>query len=96
MLTPNTFADSAVFPRWFVPFSSVMTLCPFDLQVCSVLTSIIPDIANERQAQERYDEAQSTGKSLLTVVPQEHAEAIVEQLARCDPQMIVFAQCEEE
>lgn len=65
-------------------------------QVCSVLKSVIPDIENDRQAVERYNEAQMTGKSMLIVVPQEMAEHYVESLARADPEMIVYAMCEEE
>ena len=61
-----------------------------------MLKSVIPDIQNDRQATERYIEAQNTGKSLLIVVPKELGEAYVEQLARCDPQMIVYADLEEE
>ena len=47
-------------------------------QVITVLTSVIPDIQNDRQAKERYIEAQNTGKSLLIVVPKELGEAYVE------------------
>jgi len=64
--------------------------------VCSVLVSVIPGIENDRQAGERYQEAMSTGRSLLVVQPKEQAEFYVEQLARCDPEMIVFSQIEEE
>lgn len=65
-------------------------------QVCTVLQGVIPEISNERQAKERYEEAQLTGKSLLVTVPKEHGELYVEQLARADPEMIVFATIEEE
>ena len=64
--------------------------------MCDVLKAIVPDIANDRQAQERYQEAQQHGKSLLLVAPKEHAEAYVEQLARADPDMIVFSEAVEE
>ena len=64
--------------------------------VCSVLTSVIPDITNMRDATERYEEAMKTGRSLLIVQPKEQAEFFVEQLARCDPAMIVYSTIEEE
>ena len=64
--------------------------------VCSVLHSVIPEIENLRQATEKYDEAQNTGKALLIVVNKELGEAYVEQLARFDPEMIVYADLEEE
>ena len=63
-------------------------------EVCPVLVAIIPDIENDRQAKEKYDEAESTGKSMLIVVPKEHAEAYVEQLIRAEP--MVYAEIEEE
>ena len=66
------------------------------LQVCTAVKEVIPTINNFREATERYNEAQNHGKSLLIVVNQELAEAYVEQLARFDPQMIVFADIEEE
>ena len=43
-------------------------------EVCPVLVAIIPDIENDRQAKEKYDEAMATGKSLLIVVAKELAE----------------------
>lgn len=61
-----------------------------------VLHQVIPEIENLRQAQEKYDEAQKTGKALLLVVNKELGEAYVESLARCDPEMIVYADLEEE
>lgn len=61
-----------------------------------MLHTVIPDIENMRQASERYQEAQKSGKSLLVVVNKELGEAYVEQLARADPEMIVFAELEEE
>ena len=64
--------------------------------VCSVLISVVPEISNDRQAKERYDEAMMTGRSLLVTQPKEQAEVYVEQLARCDPQMIVYSTIEEE
>jgi len=64
--------------------------------VCEVLNQVIPEITNLRQAQERYDEAQKTGKSLLLIVNKELGEAYVEQLARADPEMIVYADLESE
>ena len=64
--------------------------------VCSVITAVIPEIANERQALERYEEAMATGRSLLVIQPKEQAEFYVEQLARADPEMIVYSQIEEE
>lgn len=62
--------------------------------VCEVLQTVIPDIENFQQAKEKYDEAQSTGKAMLLVVPKEHAEAYVEQLIRAEP--MVYAEIEEE
>ena len=62
--------------------------------VCDVLQTVIPDIENFKQAKEKYDEAESTGKSMLIVVPKEHAEAYVEQLIRAEP--MVYAEIEEE
>ena len=67
-----------------------------DAQVCTVLHEVIPDIENLRQAQEKYEEAQKGGRALLLVVNQEQGELYVEQLARRDPEMIVFAELEEE
>lgn len=64
--------------------------------VCTVLKSIIPGIENDRQAAERYQEAMKSGRSLLITQPKEQAEFYVEQLARCDPDMIVFSTIEEE
>ena len=64
--------------------------------VCTVLHQVIPDIENQRQARERYEEAMSTGRSLLLIQPKEQAEFFVEQLARCDPQMVVYSKLEEE
>jgi ATP-dependent Clp protease adapter protein ClpS len=64
--------------------------------VIAVLQQVIPDIANERDAKEKFDVAQSAGRSLLLVVNKELAEAYAEQLARCDPAMIVFAEIEED
>jgi ATP-dependent Clp protease adapter protein ClpS len=64
--------------------------------VCGVLISVIPDITNARQATERYNEAMSTGSSLLITQPKEQAEHFCEQLARCDPAMIVYSKIEEE
>lgn len=64
--------------------------------VVSVLHQVIPEIENERQARERYEEAMSTGKSLLITQPKEQAEFFVEQLARADPQMVVYSTIEEE
>jgi len=64
--------------------------------VCDVLQSVIPSITNSRQASERYNEAMSTGRSLLITQPKEQAEHYSEQLARCDPQMIVYSKIEEE
>ncbi|KAL1529266.1 hypothetical protein AB1Y20_000220 [Prymnesium parvum] len=62
--------------------------------VCEVLLQVIPEIGNLRQAQEKYREAELTGKSMLLVVPKEHAESYVEQLIRADP--MVYAEIEEE
>ena len=61
-----------------------------------MLKEVIPEIENLRQAQEKYDEAQKTGKSLLLIANKELGEAYIEQLARADPEMIVFAEMEEE
>ena len=61
-----------------------------------MLKDVIPEIENLRQAQEKYTEAQNTGKALLLVVNKELGEAYVQQLARHDPEMIVFADIEEE
>ena len=61
-----------------------------------MLMEVIPEIENLRQATERYQEAQKSGKSLLVVVPKEHAEMYVEQLARRDPEIIVYADIEED
>jgi len=82
-----------------VPLWKVILLGDVDYEpdpVCTVLQGVIPEISNERQAKERYEEAQLTGKSLLVTVPKEHGELYVEQLARADPEMIVFATIEEE
>ena len=46
------------------------------------------------QAQEKYNEAQMTGKALLIVVPKEHAEGYVEILIRSDP--MIYAEIEED
>ena len=62
--------------------------------VCEVLQTVIPDIENFKQAKEKYDECDSTGKAMLLVVPKEHAEAYVEQLIRAEP--MVYAEIEEE
>jgi hypothetical protein len=64
--------------------------------VCAVLHQVVPEVENLRMAQEKYDEAQKRGKSLLLVCNKELGEAYVEQLARCDPEMIVYADLEEE
>ena len=64
--------------------------------VCTTLRTVIPAIENERQALERYNEAMSTGRSLLITVPEEHAYHYREQLMRCDPSMIVYSTVEEE
>ena len=66
------------------------------VQVCDVLQAVIPEINNLRAAHEHFKEAQSNGKSLLVVVHKELGEAYVEQLARADPDMIVYAEVEEE
>ena len=66
------------------------------MQVCTVLRTIIPDISNDREAKQRYEEAMGGGKALLTVVNKELAEAYIEQLARADPEIIVYADMEEE
>ena len=62
--------------------------------VCEVLKAVIPDIDNLRQAKEKYDEAETTGKALLLVAPKEQAEHYVEQLIRADP--MVYGSIEEE
>ena len=62
--------------------------------VCEVLKAVIPEIDNLRQAAEKYQEAQATGKALLLVVPKEQAEHYVEQLVRADP--MVYGSIEEE
>merc|ERR1712217_544915 len=62
--------------------------------VCEVLLQVIPEIGNLRQAQEKYKEAEVTGKALLLVAPKEHAELYVEELIRADP--MVYAEIEEE
>lgn len=80
-----------------VPLYKVILLGDEDYEedpVCEVLLNIIPDIENLRQASEVYQTAQSTGKALLLVVPQEIAEAYVEQLIRADP--MVYAELEQE
>ena len=82
-----------------VPMWKVLLLGDTDYEqdpVCTVLTTVIPEIENERQAAEKYEMAQNTGRALLIVTPKEIAEAYVEQLARCDPEMIVFSEIEEE
>ena len=71
-------------------------MCVWRAQVCTVLKEVIPEIADLRQAQEKYDEAQKLGKSLLLIVNKELGEAYVEQLARADPEMIVYADLEKE
>ena len=78
------------------PPTRVVLLCCGRAQVCTVLHSVIPEIENLRQAAEKFDEAQNTGKALLIVVNKELGEAYVEQLARFDPEMIVYADLEEE
>lgn len=55
---------------------------------------VIPEIGNLRQAQEKFKEAEVTGKAMLLVVPKEHAESYVEQLIRSDP--MVYAEIEQE
>jgi len=62
--------------------------------VCEVLLNIVPDIANLRQAAEKYEEAEKTGKALLITVPKELGEAYVEQLIRADP--MVYAEIKQE
>lgn len=79
-----------------VVFSRIFFCRNLPFQVCTVLKQVVPDIENDRQAAERYKEAMLHGKSLLVVAPKEHAEAYVEQLARADPEMIVFAEATEE
>merc|ERR1711924_153013 len=65
--------------------------------VCEVLKNVIPDIENIMQAKQKFAEAQGpAGKSLLIIVPQEHAEGYVEQLIRADPEHLVFAEIEQE
>ncbi len=66
------------------------------MQVCDVLRSVIPEVNDLRAAREHYQEAQKSGKSLLVVVHKELGEAYVQQLARSDPEMIVFAELEED
>ena len=61
-----------------------------------MLHEVIPDIENHRQAQEKFTEAQAQGKALLIIVNKELGEHYVEQLARHDPEMIVFADLEKE
>ena len=51
-----------------------------------MLTKVVPEIANERQAKEKFQEAQNLGKALLVVVNKELAEHYVESLARADLQ----------
>lgn len=63
-------------------------------EVCEVLQNVIPEISNQRQAHEKFDEAQAQGKALLLTVPKELGEAYVEQLIRSEP--MVFAEIEEE
>ena len=65
-------------------------------QVCDVLRTVIPEIENSRQAQEKFKEAQNNGKALLSVVNKELGEHYVDCLAKHDPEMIVFADLEEE
>lgn len=82
-----------------VPMWKVILLGDSDYEedpVCEVLKGVIPEIGNDREAKMKYDECQATGKALLIIVPKEHAEGYVEQLARADPEMIVYAQIEEE
>ena len=64
--------------------------------MCEVLQGVIPEIENLRQAQEKYQEAQNIGKALLLVCNKELGEAYVEQLARADPEIIVYADLESE
>jgi ATP-dependent Clp protease adapter protein ClpS len=64
--------------------------------VCSVLVAVIPEIVNDRQAAEKYNECIRYGKAVLIVQPKELAEAYVEQLTRADPLMIVYSEIEEE
>mgnify|MGYP006115223775 CR=1 FL=1 len=65
-------------------------------QVCTVLRQVIPTVSNEREAKFIYDEAMNSGKALLIVVNKELGEAYVEQLARADEEIIVYATLEEE
>ena len=64
--------------------------------VYEVLKEVIPEIPNLRDAQQRFEEAQAIGKSILVSVPKEHGEMYVEQFARANSEMIVFADLEEE
>ena len=50
-------------------------------QVCDVLRTVIPEIENSRQAQEKFKEAQNNGKALLSVVNKELGEHYVDCLA---------------
>jgi len=82
-----------------VPMWQVLLLGDADYvedDVCDVLVNVVPDAcSNQRQAQEKVEEAQSHGKAMLLTAPQEIAEAYVEQLIRADKCM-VFAEAVEE
>lgn len=82
-----------------VPMWKVLLLGDEDYEcdpVCDVLRGVMPEINNEREAKALYDECMAGGKALLMVCPKEHAEGYVEQLARADPDMIVYSEIVEE
>ena len=65
--------------------------------VVSVLTQVCKDtVPNERAAVVIYEECMKTGRSLVGLHPKEIAEMYVEQLARADPEMIVYSEIEED
>ncbi|CAM9280974.1 unnamed protein product, partial [Phaeothamnion confervicola] len=78
-----------------VPMFKVILLGDEGYERAHVVMSlqIVPDTDNVRAA-EIYDEAQTTGKGLCGIYPEEHAELYVQQLTRAEP--MIFADLEPE
>ena len=93
---PKRKADTEDVPMWKVLLLGDDSYEENPEIVYEILKECIPEIPNLRDAQQRFEEAQKTGKSLLVSVPKEHGEMYVEQLARCNEEMIVYADIEEE
>ena len=83
-----------------VPMWKLILLGDGDYQqdpVVSVLTQVCKEtVPNERAAVAIYEECMKTGRSLVGLHPKEIAEMYVEQLARADPEMIVYSEIEED